>query len=35
VAHPSRWIHHLEVRDPAEVDDEVVGWLTEAAHLAG
>jgi hypothetical protein len=32
---PARWIHHLEVHDPAEVDDEVVGWLTEAADLAG
>lgn len=35
VAHPSRWIHHLELHDPAEVDDEVVAWLTEAAELAG
>ncbi|MBB3083626.1 DUF5655 domain-containing protein [Geodermatophilus sabuli] len=37
VAHPSRrhWVHHLELRDAAEVDDEVTGWLREAAALAG
>jgi hypothetical protein len=37
VAHPSRlhWVHHLELRDPAEVDDEVAGWLREAAERAG
>ena len=37
VAHPSprHWMHHLEIRDVAEVDDEVVGWLIEAAERAG
>jgi Domain of unknown function (DUF5655) len=32
VAHPSRriWMHHLEVRDPREVDQEVRGWLIAA-----
>lgn len=32
VAHPSPgvWMHHVELGGPAEVDDEVVGWLTEA-----
>jgi hypothetical protein len=36
VAHParSRWIHHLEVQDPAEIDVQVAGWLREAASLA-
>jgi Domain of unknown function (DUF5655) len=36
VVHPSpaHWMHHLEVHDPAEVDDEVTGWLREAAELA-
>jgi hypothetical protein len=29
------WMHHLEVRDPAEIDDEVVAWLREAATGAG
>jgi Domain of unknown function (DUF5655) len=37
VAHPSpaHWVHHLEVRDPAEIDDEVAAWLREAADRAG
>ena len=32
VSHPSRhvWMHHLELHDPAEVDDEVRAWLREA-----
>ena len=36
VAHPSpkHWIHHLEVRDLADLDDEVVAWLREAAERA-
>ena len=29
------WMHHLEVRDLAEIDEEVVGWLREAAARAG
>jgi hypothetical protein len=36
VAHPapSQWMHHLEVRDAGDIDDEVVGWLGEAADRA-
>ncbi|MGY1607778.1 MULTISPECIES: DUF5655 domain-containing protein [unclassified Geodermatophilus] len=36
VVHPSprHWVHHLEVHDPAEVDDEVAAWLREAAAQA-
>jgi hypothetical protein len=36
VAHPSpaHWMHHLELHDAAEVDEEVVGWLREAAARA-
>ncbi|GAA0250753.1 hypothetical protein GCM10010492_58740 [Saccharothrix mutabilis subsp. mutabilis] len=30
-----QWMHHLEVRDPAEVDDEVRRWLREAYDRAG
>ncbi len=30
-----QWMHHLEVRDPAEIDDEVVAWLREAYGRAG
>ncbi|MGY1747319.1 DUF5655 domain-containing protein [Blastococcus sp. SYSU D00695] len=32
---PAHWMHHLEVRAPAEIDDEVAGWLREAADRAG
>lgn len=32
---PGRWMHHLEIRDVTEVDDEVASWLTEAADRAG
>ena len=37
VAHPAPtvWMHHLEVRDPGEVDDEVRGWLADAYAGAG
>jgi hypothetical protein len=36
VVHPSpaHWMHHLEVHDPAEIDDEVTAWLREAAEQA-
>ena len=36
VVHPSpkHWIHHLEVNHPADIDEEVVGWLREAAERA-
>jgi hypothetical protein len=29
------WMHHLEVHDLADVDDEVAGWLAEAYEAAG
>jgi len=32
--YPGRFIHHLELRLPAEVDDEVRAWLREAWELA-
>jgi len=32
---PGRWMHHLEIRDVDDVDDEVAAWLTEAADRAG
>jgi hypothetical protein len=28
-------MHHLELRDPAELDDEVHGWLRRAWEAAG
>jgi hypothetical protein len=27
---PHSWVHHLEVRSPDELDDEVAAWLHEA-----
>lgn len=37
VVHPSRhvWMHHLELRDAAQVDDQVCAWLREAYTAAG
>lgn len=37
VVHPSpkHWIHHLEIHHTADIDDEVVGWVREAAERAG
>ena len=36
VAHPSprAWMHHLELHEPGDVDEEVIGWLREAADAA-
>jgi hypothetical protein len=31
---PGRFTHHLELYDPAEVDEEVLGWLKEAWETA-
>lgn len=37
VVHPApcRWQHHLEVHVATDIDDEVRGWLHEAARAAG
>jgi hypothetical protein len=37
VAHPAaaHWMHHLEIARVSDVDDEVTGWLREAAERAG
>ncbi|MQA07525.1 MAG: hypothetical protein GEU98_03050 [Pseudonocardiaceae bacterium] len=32
---PAHWMHHLELRDAGDLDDEVAGWLREAADRAG
>ena len=36
VAHPSAkvWMHHIELSDSAQVDDEVRDWLAEAYENA-
>ncbi|MFN8377816.1 MAG: DUF5655 domain-containing protein [Anaerolineae bacterium] len=28
--YPGRWMHHVMLEDPAELDDTLLGWLTEA-----
>ena len=37
VVHPSTavWIHHMELTEPGQVDDEVRGWLAQAYAHAG
>ena len=32
--YPGRWTHHIVIRAPAEVDDELMGWVREAAAFA-
>jgi hypothetical protein len=32
---PRRWMHHLEVRAAADLDDEVAAWLAEAWLASG
>ena len=36
IAHPAPtvWMHHLELRDVSEVDDQVCGWLANAHENA-
>jgi hypothetical protein len=31
---PKHWMHHLEVRDLSDIDDQVKAWLREAADRA-
>jgi hypothetical protein len=37
VVHPTtkHWIHHLEIYDETDFDDQVVNWIREAAQRAG
>lgn len=37
VVHPSAnvWMHHIEIHEPTDVDDQIVEWLTEAYASAG
>jgi hypothetical protein len=32
--YPGRWMHHLEVRDLAALDDELAGWVAAAYAAA-
>lgn len=32
--YPNRWTHHLLIGSPEEIDEELLGWLQEAAAFA-
>lgn len=32
--YPSRWTHHLLISEPEEVNDELMGWIKEAATFS-
>ena len=32
--YPNRWTHHILIADPEEIDDELLGWLKEAADFS-
>ena len=32
--YPNRWTHHVLVSDEAQLDDELLGWIKEAAAFA-
>ena len=33
-AHPNRWTHHVVVAEPDESDEELMGWIKEAAEFS-
>lgn len=33
-AYPGRWTHHVMVGNPDEIDEELLGWIQEAAEFA-
>ena len=33
-AHPGRWTHHVVVTEAAQIDDELLLWLAEAAAFS-
>ena len=32
--YPGRWTHHVMVGSPDEIDEELLGWIQEAAEFA-
>ncbi len=32
--YPNRWTHHMLIADEGQLDDELLGWIKEAAALA-
>lgn len=32
--YPGRWTHHVLLEDPAQLDDELLGWIAQACAFA-
>ena len=32
--YPNRWTHHVLISSPEEIDEELLGWLKEAAEFS-
>lgn len=32
--YPNRWTHHMLISSPEEIDDELMGWIKEAAEFS-
>ena len=32
--YPNRWTHHVLISEPAEIDDELMAWIREAAEFS-
>lgn len=32
--YPNRWTHHILISEPAEMDEEFMGWIKEASDFA-
>lgn len=32
--YPNRWTHHVVVSEPEEIDEELMGWIKEAAEFS-
>ena len=32
--YPNRWTHHMLIASPEEIDDELMGWIKEAAEFS-
>ena len=32
--YPGRWTHHVPLRRQSEIDDELMGWIREAAEFS-
>ena len=32
--YPNRWTHHVLISDLSEIDDELMGWIREAAEFS-